>query len=172
MEQPMGRVLRLEYRDIRPKVAADTSIFVVHTRTPEDEVIEITLPNSEGWLVHNATLQFMAVYGIKPSDIDGTSMDVEDWQWLLPLGVNPDGSFGLAAHVLDNGAEKLREAEWFNADDSANDDHDGPGPGAGGGPDPGTGNRGGVDHDAEAEEDVTAELAGEESNAGVNVSIS
>lgn len=171
MNQPLGRVLRLRYRDVQPKVAADTSVLEVDIRTHEDEIISQPLDNPQ-WMVHNQALQFMAVYDIKPTDIDGTSMDVEDWQWLVPLGTDGDGGWGLAAHIFEDAASTLRSKDWFDAGDDTKDDDNGPGPHGGGGPDPGTGNRGGVDHDAEDERDVSAELAGDDSNAGVTVNIS
>lgn len=169
MHQPMGRVVALQYKDVQPKMAADTSVLFVHIRTHEDQMVEFPLDNPQ-YMVHNQSLQFMAVYDIKPSDIDGTYMNVEDWMWTVPLGKTPDGGWGLAAHIFEGAASTLQSKDWFDAADDS--DGDGKSQATGGGsPDPGTGNRGGVDHDAEGD-DVSAELADEQSNAGVNVNIS
>lgn len=191
MNQPMARVVKLEYRDQNPKVAMDTSVFVVHLRGPDGEIHEHPLENPE-WMIHNPTLQFMAVNGFKPSDIEGTAMnvapsrsagatdsdgeaseEVKDWQWLIPVAPDGDGGYLLAAHVLEGGIEALEDAEWFSASDNSDgsdDDHSGPH--GGGGPDPSTGNRGGVEEPSDEEEDtgVTAELTPEK-NAGVEVKV-
>lgn len=171
VNQPMGRVVKLEYRDKAPKMAADTSAFVVHIRGPDGEMHEHPLQNPE-WMIHNVTLQFMAVNGFKPTDIDGTSMNVEDWQWLVPVSPDGDGGYLLAQHVLEGGVKALQDAEWFaSSDDSDDADSDDSGPNGGGGPDPGTGNRAGVNHDEEVEDTgVTAELTPDE-NTGVQVTV-
>ena len=172
MNQPMARVVKLEYRDMNPKVKMDASAFIVHLRAPDGEMYEHPLENPE-WMVHNPTLQFMALYNFKPSDIEGTSMNVEDANWLLPVAPDGDGGYLLAAHVLEGGIEALEDAEWFSAsDDSGGTDGDHSGPHGGGGPDPSTGNRGGVEEPSEGEEDtgVSAELTPEK-NAGVEVKV-
>ena len=190
MNQPMARVVKLEYRDMNPKVKMDASAFIVHLRAPDGEMYEHPLENPE-WMVHNPTLQFMALYNFKPSDIEGTSspsqegdsasepsgsdtsMNVEDANWLLPVAPDGDGGYLLAAHVLEGGIEALEDAEWFSAsDDSDGSDGDHSGPHGGGGPDPSTGNRGGVEEPSEESEDtgVSAELTPEK-NAGVEVKV-
>lgn len=172
MIQQMGRVVKLEYRDMQPKMATDTSALVVHIRGPDGEMYEHPLENTE-WMVHNPTLQFMAVNGFKPSDIDGTSMNVEDWQFLVPVTSDLKGGYLLAEAALSNGVSALNDAEWFGAaDDSDDDSDDDSGSHGGGGPDPSTGNRGGVEEPSETEEDtgVTAELTPEK-NTGVEVTV-
>lgn len=173
MNQPMARVVKLEYRDQNPKMAADTSAFVVHLRAPDAEIYEHPLQNPQ-WMAGNPALQLMALNNFQPTDIEGTSMNVEDWQWLLPVAPDGDGGYLLAENVLEGGVEALRDAEWFSAsDDSDGSDGDHSGPNSGPGPDPGTGNRGGVDHDAEeeeAEDGVSAELT-PEADTGVEVHV-
>jgi hypothetical protein len=192
MIQQMGRVVKLEYRDMQPKMATDTSAFVVHMRGPDGEMHEHPLENPE-WMVHNTALQFMAVNGFKPSDIDGTSMkvagsqsesamndssqgesrEVEDWQFLVPLVADGHGGYLLAEAALSGGESALKDAEWFGAADDSDDDSDPhSGPHGGGGPDPSTGNRGGVDEPSGGEEDtgVTAELTPEK-DAGIEVKV-
>jgi len=174
MNQPMARVVKLEYRDMNPKVKMDTSAFVVHLRGPDGEMHEHPLENPE-YLIHNPTLQFMALNGFQPSTIEGTSMNVEEWQWLIPVAPDGDGGYLLASNVLDGGVKALEDAEWFDASDDSDDaDGDDSGPHGGGGPDPSTGNRGGVEEPSEAEEDdsgVTAELTPDE-DTGVEVTVS
>jgi hypothetical protein len=171
MYQPIGRVVKLEYRDMQPMTTMDTSVLVVHIRGPDGEMYEHPLENSE-WSLHNDTLQFVALNDFKPSDIDGTAMDVEQWEWYTPVAPTGDG-FALAETVLDGGEEALREAEWFGSDKATNDaDDDHSGPDGGGGPDPSTGNRGGVEEPSEAEEDtgVTAEITPDK-NSGVEITV-
>lgn len=191
MQQPMARVVKLEYRDINPKVKIDTSAFIVYLRGPDGEIHEHPLENPE-WMIHNPTLQFMALYNFKPSDIEGTAMnvagsssdpaidsddesseEVEDANWLLPVAPDGDDGYLLAENVLEGGIEALEDAEWFSAsDDSDGADGDDSDPHGGGGPDPSTGNRGGVEEPSEAEEDtgVTAELTPDE-DTGVEVTV-
>jgi len=165
---PLGHVKTLEYRDIQPKMAADTSAFVVHFQAPDGEMYEHPLSNPQ-WMVGNPALQLMALNGFKPSDIDGTKMDVTDWQWMLPLAPDGDGGYGLVENVLEGGAEALRSAAWFDADDSTKTASGGAqAHSGGGGPDPSTGNRGGVEY--EGDDDITAELT-PDANTGVNVTV-
>jgi len=125
MNLAYGRVLRVQYRDAQPKLAADTSVFEVTYVTPSGDTNTHELPNGE-WLIGNHTLQFMAVQGVKPSDIDGTEMDVRDWHWVVPLTFDGDG-YKLHQLASAGGEKALREAEWFNASDdekSNSDDSD------------------------------------------------
>jgi hypothetical protein len=164
---PLGRVLELEYRDQQPKMKMDTSAFVVHFRGPDGDTHEHPLDNPE-WVIHNPTLQFMALHDFKPTDVDGTAMGVEDAQWLLPIAPDGDDGYLLASEVLDGGVEALEDAEWFNTnhgEESTDGDHRAPH--GGGGPDPSTGNRGGVEHEDE-EGGVSAELTPED-DTGVEV---
>lgn len=167
MNGPMGYVTKLEYRDLQPKMAADTSAFVVHFNAPDGEAYEHPLSNPQ-WMVGNPTLQFMALNGFQPTDLDDTVVDVSGWQWMLPLAPDGDGGYGMAENVLEGGVEALRQAEWFDADDSTKDASGGAQSGGGGGPDPSTGNQGTVDY--EGDDDISAELTPEE-DTGVNITV-
>lgn len=164
--RPFGRLVALQYRDFQPKHAVDTSVFVVHFRTPEDEIHEEILGNVV-WSLDNRALQFMALYGYQPTALEGTMHNVEDDQILVPIAPDDDG-WGLSQAAMVGSRAALEEAEWFdpdvapNATDEANN-----GPLGGGSPDPGTGNRGAVDDEDQG--GVSAEMAGEDSDAGVNV---
>jgi len=161
MDQPeTAHVVRLRYRDMQPKYKVDANALIVEFRALDGEIYQHELPNDK-WLVQCPALQFMAVNGFKPSDIKGTSMNVEDWNLIIPV-VSEGGEYGLAASIFANGESALRRADWFSADDSTKDDDGSGGPSAGGSPDPGTGNRGAVDMN----------MAEEDSDAGVEVKIS
>ena len=161
---PHARVLRLAYRDAQPKLAAETGVFEVTFRAPDGDVYTHGLDNRR-WLVDNPALQFMALYDFRPSFFDGTSMDVEDHSWLLPV-VYDDGEYKLSQTVLSGGESALRNAEWFNADDGEKLDS-GPADASnsGGDSDP----SGGADKTGE-EDNVTAELTPEE-DTGVEVTV-
>jgi len=122
MNLAYGRVLRVQYRDAQPKLAADTSVFEVTYVTPSGDTNTHELPNGE-WLIGNHTLQFMAVQGIKPSDIDGTEMDVRGWHWVVPQVFDGD-EYKLHQLALAGGEKALRKAEWFNASDNEESNSD------------------------------------------------
>lgn len=162
MNQPMGRVVALQYRSIGPRL--NGAVVRVHIRTHMDTMDHHDLPNP-AWMIHNPTLQFMAVYGLQPSAVDGTYQNVEDEQILVPIIPRGDG-WAIAGQALAEGKQALEQADWFDgADDSDDGDGSGGAPHGGGSPDPGTGNRGGVegpsDVDAEAPEPGTETEEGE-----------
>jgi hypothetical protein len=175
MNVPHGRLLALQYREAAFYTGdgrvGSLDVVRVHFRTPDDEVHHHDLPNGQ-WAINNAALQFMAKWGYQPTALDGTYHDLEDEFQLIPVARNPQEGDWLLHQAAMNGAqEALKEAEWFDPDLGGNGDSDGPdGPGGAPGPDPGTGNRGAVD-DAE-QGGVSAEMAGEESDAGVTVNVS
>lgn len=176
MNQPLARVTALQYRNIavQPGGHPTMPVLRVHLHTHEDAHDHHDLPNGD-WGVQNAALQFMAKWGWQPSALDGTMARVRDDQVLVPIapsGENMPGDWGLSQSALHGAQEALENAEWFDPDPGVDGDS-APHSAAhgGGGPDPGTGNRGGVDHESE-DEGVTAELADEDSDAGINVTIS
>lgn len=136
MNQPLGRVIELQYRDEKPKLAIDSSALVVRFRAPDAEVYEHPLENGE-WLIGNAALQFMAINNIKPSDIEGTKMNVESWVLDIPVAPDGDGGYLIAQNAMSDAESALREAEWFGAypsekpnsghPDAPDDDSDGGG---------------------------------------------
>jgi len=175
---PHGRLLAIQYREAAFYTgdgrAGSVDVVRVHFRTPDDEVHHHDLPNGQ-WGLQNAALQFMAKWGYKPSLIggdDSAMRDCEDDMQLIPVARNPEeGDWLLHREAMSDAQEALEEAEWFDPDlDTDGDSGPSDGPGGAPGPDPGTGNRGAVD-DAE-QGGVSAEMAGEESDAGVNVRVS
>lgn len=91
------------------------------------------------WSVGNPTLQFMALYGLRPRDIDVG-------EYIIPVVHTGDNEYELAASAMSGGEAALEQAEWFNPDIELDDDSDDShGPHGGGSPDPSTGNRGAVD---------------------------
>jgi hypothetical protein len=174
MGVPMGRLVALQFREAAFYTddgrAGSIDVMRVHLRCPDGDVHEHDLPNG-AYNIENAALQFMAKWGYQPTDWpdDSAYLDTEDDQVLVPVAPMGDG-FGLAQTAMRDAREALEDAEWFDSDQSEDDDS-GPsdGPGGAPGPDPGTGNRGAVD-DAE-QGGVSAEMAGEESDQGVTVAV-
>jgi hypothetical protein len=159
----LGRVTRLSYRDRQPNMADDTSVLVVEFRAPDAKVYEHELPNPQ-WMVHNTTLQFMALNRFKPSDIDGTSTDVEPWRWTVPI-VHEDGKYQLAQAALSGGESALRQAEWFGASDDEKS-NSGDSDASGGGSDNG-GSPNGEKTADEADEQLRGRVA--EGDVGVEI---
>jgi len=106
------------------------------------------------WSVGNPTLQFMALYGLRPRD-----MDVGEY--IIPVVHTGDNEYELAASAMSGGEAALEQAEWFNPDIELDDDSDDShGPHGGGSPDPSTGNRGAVDMETgvELNSDVSVDV--------------
>jgi hypothetical protein len=170
MNQPMGRVVALQYRNVARQPGAHPTVPVlrVYLRTHTDEIEHHDLLNG-GYTVQNAALQFMALYDFRPSELS-TYTNVEDAQLLVPIAPMPqDASWGLARTALLGGEQALTEAEWFEGVDTDPDDESDSAPAGDGSPDPGTGNRGGVEEPSDP--DIEAEVADEESDAGVEVTV-
>ena len=153
---PTGRVVKLNYRDAQPKLTQDTSTFDVHFHAPDGEYYRHTLPNT-GWSVENPTLQFLALNNMKPSDIDGTAMNVEDRHWLAQLAVTEEG-FLLHGMELSGGRGALENAEWFSPHDDEESDSGQSQPIGGG-------------SDSDGGGQVGVKLADEDSDSGVTVEI-
>lgn len=157
MDQPLGRVVALQYRSVGQMLTG--SVLRVHIRTHMDTYEYTDLPNTH-WRLENPALQFLALQGYRPSDLDGTMHDAKPEQILLPIAPDPPDSWGLGANALEGGKEALEEAEWFDGgsmSDGANPDSAPPG---GAEPDPGTGNRAGVDieQDEEGDSGITVKV--------------
>lgn len=168
MNQPFGHVQQLNYQDVQPDTAADTSALVVSFTAPDAREYEQFLSNPE-WSVRNPALQFMALHGIQPSDVSGPNADVRDWQWMVPLAADGEGSYALAENALQGGVRALRNADWFGPSDDTKtssrvsqahtDDTD---------DDPSSGDQGAVEF--EGDEDIEAELTPED-DTGVNITV-
>jgi len=168
---PMGRVVKLRYRDSSPQMAADTSVFHVFFHAPDGEYYHHVLPNNS-WSVENPTLQFMALNDIRPSDFDGTSLDVSDQHWLVQLAVS-GYEFRLHQNALSGGTAALEEAEWFAPHDGE-ESNSGQSEPIGGGSDDGGGgefknSRSGSESNSEQGGQVGVTLADEESDSGFTV---
>lgn len=170
MNVPLGRVTRLRYKDAQPKLTTDASVMVVEFRAPNGKIYEHELDNRH-WLVDNPALQLMALNNFKPSDINGTCMDVEDWRWTLPLTYVDDsslfestdgGEYKLSQMALKGGEAALRQAKWFDADDGEKLDSDASAASEGGGGSDPSGDADSTDDSA-----VTVEVADEKEDVGV-----
>lgn len=157
MMQPMARVVKIEYRDQNPKVVTDTSAFVLHFRAPDGELYEHPLANTD-WTLDNPTLQFMAKHNFKPSDINGTSMGVKDWQWLIPVVPDQHSDWLLAQNAMNGARAALQDAEWFapyDGEEATDDAHSD----VGGGGDGGDKGGGTVEIDASENDGVGMEVS-------------
>mgnify|MGYP000288229058 CR=1 FL=1 len=127
-----AQINRLVHRDMRPKVVQDASVVdVVY-----GDGNTLRLPNRQ-WSYNNPYLQFLAVYGLKPSEatVENKYVPVQRGQPAVQ-------------QMFDGGQAALEEAEWFNPDiDVESTDGSNSGVFGGGSPDPGTGNQGAVDYD-------------------------
>lgn len=195
MNQPLGRLVALQFRNIAAQPGAHPTVPIlrVHLRVPDGSYHHHDLMNGD-WLINNDALQFLALWGHKPSDIGGDSSPSSDEgsvsdsvpspsredstmrdclpdKTCVPIAPTGGGEWALAQTAMEGGQDALRNADWFNGDDSTKGGDDG-GMGGGGSPDPGTGNRGGVENDEPEEETgVTAEMAPEESDQGITVNV-
>lgn len=152
-----GRLVTILYRSVGPMLNA--SVLRIEFRAPDGELYTQDVGNVQ-WDVRNPALQFLATQGYRPSDLDGTRYDAEDDKNHFLIVPDSEHEWLLSMDAVREGP--LRDAEWFDATDDEEDD-DGPNQNPGGGdPDPSTGNRAGVEID----------LADEDSDQGVNVTVS
>lgn len=175
LNQPMGRLLSLSFRQMSFYTddggVGSMDVLRIHFCAPDGDVYHHDLPNTD-YHLGNEALQFLAKWQYQPTDWaeDETRLDVEDEQVLIPVAMTPDGVYGLGQQAMSGARDALANAEWFapsNDEEADSDPHSGPG--GGGDSDPGTGNRGGVEEQSEPE--VTAELAEEDSDQGVTVTV-
>lgn len=172
--QPLGRLVALQYREAAFYTddgrAGSFDVLRLHLRGPDGEMYEHDLPN-RGWNETNAALQFMAKWQYQPTSLDHTLTNVEDDHVLMPLAYT-DGEYKLAQAAMSGAQRALRNAEWFDPDLGNYADESGAQkPHAPPGPEPGSGNRAGVEEPSEGD-GVSAELADEDADAGVEVNVS
>lgn len=134
------QITKLVHRDAQPRVTNEASVVDIHYRGGS-----VTLSNRV-WAYNCPFLQFCALYSIKPSDYDGTSLTLSDESMYVPVIVSQTGERADVETMLDGGQQALKDAEWFDPDvDTQPLDESQSGVFGGGSPDPGTGNRGGVE---------------------------
>lgn len=169
LTQPMGRVTALQYRNVAPPQGNFPTMPVlrVHIKTFDGATDHHDLLN-KSYTVQNKALQFMALYDFRPTEIEGTMVEPDNLA--VPVAPTPNnGVWGLAAAAMNGGERALKRAEWFNGVDIQNDDGTEQQPTQGGNSD--GGGRGG-EAVTDDEHDVVLDLADEESDAGVNITIS
>jgi hypothetical protein len=177
VNQPMGRLEALEYREAAFYAGngqvGSIDVLRVHFRAPDGDYYHHDLPNGQ-WALGNDALQFMAKWGYQPTALDGTYHDTHDDQVLVPIAVAPEEMeqvWALGQQAMQGGQQALEDAEWFSEDVGPDgEENRSHGPPGGGGPDPGTGNRTAVDDEEQG--GVSAEMAGEDSDQGVEVTVS
>lgn len=158
----MGYVHGIEYREAAVYLdngrATSTDVFRIHFRTHEDEMDHHDFPNS-AWSLGNAGLQFMALYGYRPTDFpeNRTLLNTDDSGVLIGLAPDPHSNgWGLSQTAMRGGKAALDEAEWFDpdvGDEAADEAHNGPQ--APPGPDPGGGSTGAVEMEVSEEDEDT-----------------
>jgi len=125
-------ITKLVHRDMRPKTLQDGSVVDI-----EYDGGVLRLPNRQ-WSVRNPFLQFLAVYGLKPSEatVENKYVPVQHGQPAVE-------------QMLDEGQAALEEAAWFDPDiDVESTDGSNSGVFGGGGGGPGMGNQGAVDYES------------------------
>lgn len=81
----------------------------------EDKIYSHKVPN-KGWSVQTPALQSLAAIDIRPSDIQGTKINVEERPIFIPVVWNNDNQqYLITKKVFMLGGNKLAEADWFNA---------------------------------------------------------
>lgn len=156
--RPLGRVVALQFANIAKQAGGYPTMPVlrVHVRPPNPNgLFSHNIPN-QNWSVGNAALQFMALHGFKPSDLDGTFENVEVEQIIVDISPSEDGaSWRLAQSAFTGGERALREAEWFSGA-SVSDEQE-------------NSSQGGGNDDDDDDGSPTVEKAPEDSDAGFNI---
>lgn len=80
------------------------------------------IPNG-GFNVGNPTLQFLAFLDVRPSEMNGTSIDLSGYT--APLVRTGRNEYQLANDVLEIGESKLRDKPWAPIDNNRDDPQNG-----------------------------------------------
>lgn len=130
------------YRSIGQMLTVDA--FVVEFEV-NGETYKHELPNS-GWSNQTPALAFMGFIGQKPSDFENGKVAFNDEDMEVAVVPDENGSYAIPNIVLAQGAENLKNSDWFNPNGTV---WNSGGNMASGGMsvDPNTGNRGGVEID-------------------------
>lgn len=112
-----AQVLRCSYRSIGPMNNVDALVVEFEVG---GEVYEQPFPN-QGWTYQTPALCFLAYLEKKPTDINGTSFDVEEDVEVPAMFFGEMDGFMILDSVLVNGSQKLKEADWFDPDGNVHD---------------------------------------------------
>lgn len=103
-----ANLIRCYYRSVGPQLSIDA--FCVDFEVGE-ETYTHTLPN-DGWSYQTPALAFLGYVEKKPTDVEGTSMDLSGKT--APVAKTPGGVYSLQQKDLVRGSQKLKEADWFD----------------------------------------------------------
>ena len=116
MIQPRGELLELRYSSMADQSGESFQPVVnVLFRCP-DGTREQRYYNNSQYSVENQHLQLMAAIGAKPTEYDGTTLDLRDHNVVVPLVYNDaggdQGGWHLSQAVFKRGKEALQSADW------------------------------------------------------------
>lgn len=134
-----GKIVRASYRSFGQQLQQD--VLSVEFEV-DGELHEHPYPNM-GWSYNNPALLFLGFIEKKPTDIDGTSFEVDEVE--VPIKwLGGEHGYLIDDKVLLMGNQKLQEADWFNPEGQVHDTDNNQGVG-GMNVEPGTGNQGAVE---------------------------
>jgi hypothetical protein len=140
-----GLVKRCLYRGIGPMNNVDALVAEVEV---DGETHEHPYPN-RGWSYQTPALLFLGYLEKKPTDIEGTSFEVDDVS--APIMWSGDQQqYLIDDQALKIGRQFLKGADWFEPEGDVYDSDENQGAG-GMNVEPGTGNQGTVEIEAENE---------------------
>lgn len=130
-----GHVKRCSYRGVGPMNNIDALVAEVEV---DGEVYEHPYPN-RGWSYQTAALLFLGYLEKKPTDIEGTSFEVDD----VPAPVmwsSEQQQYLIDDQALKIGKQYLKGADWFDPEGEVHGSEENQGAG-GMNVEPGTGNQ-------------------------------
>lgn len=143
--QKLGKLKRASYRNVGPQMQIDALVVEFEV---DGDIYEHPFPNM-GWNYHNPALMFLGYLDKRPTEIDGTSFDIEGIQ--VPVGwVNDEHEYLIDDGVLETGQAFLKQADWFDPEGDVYDSEGNQGFG-GMNVDGGTGNQATVEIEAGGE---------------------
>lgn len=127
MNTATGRVLTIRFTDVQSEQKAavldpidgpqggDIDVLEVRFRAPDGDIYTHNIPNGE-YNIMNPAMQFIAYLGLRPTEIEGTYLDVSGEEFRVPLAATNDGEYVLNQQCLNTGQQRLVEASWFPYD--------------------------------------------------------